>query len=195
MKPRGVAGVHIFYSHFLLSFFPSDPLLPLQSPNAPSVLKWFLKMISVMLPREIVLDILLGLLALENNPPVDNSSGNVLFDEDRLNDYLEEVVLARNICDCIEDFVHIQHSLPGSELQPLVERLIFQLQSIHPKCSVISPWEQQYTFLYICKLVFLSKALLQSLDVHYVVTLKKAVSSVLTECASLHPIFHIHGFI
>ena len=180
-----------------LSFFPSDPLLPLQNPNAPSVLKWFLKMISVMLPREMALDILLGLLSLEDKMPMDSSSGNVLFDEDRLNDYLEEVVLTQSICDCIEDFIRTHHSLPCSELQSLVEKLVFQLQSIHSECSFISPWEKQYTFMYICKLVLLSRALLHSLDAHcvHVVALKKSVSSVLTECASLHPIFHISGFI
>ena len=62
-------------------------------------------MISVMLPREMALDILLGLLSLEDKRPMDSSSSNVLFDEDRLNDYLE-VVLTQSICDCIRDFIH-----------------------------------------------------------------------------------------
>ena len=136
-----------------------------------------------MLPREMALDILFGLLSLEDKRPMDSSSSNPLFDEDRLNDNLEEVVLTQSICDCIEGFIRTHQSLSGLELQSLVEKLIFQLQSTYPKCSFSSPWEKQYAFMYVCKLVLLSRALLHSLDARYVyaVALKEAVSSVLTE--------------
>ena len=147
-----------FCSHlFLPSLFPSDPLLPLQNPN------------------------LLGLLSLEDKRPMDSSS--ILFHEYRLNDNLEEVVLTQSICDCIEGFIRTHQSLSGLELQSLVEKLIFQLQSTYPKCSFSSPWEKQYAFMCVCKLVLLSRALLHSLDARYVhaVALRKTVSSVLTE--------------
>ena len=152
-------------------------------------------MISVTLPREMVLDILLGLLSLEDKQPMEKSSSNLLFDEDCLNDYMEEVILTQNICDCIEDFIRTHHSVPSPELQSLVEKLALQLQSILPECSFDSPWEKQITFVYICKVLLLSRALLHSLDAHCVVTLKKVVSSFFIEHATLHPIFHTSGFI
>ena len=91
--------------------------------------------------------------------------GNLLFEEDPLNNYMEEITVLVAVCRAVESLLS-SHSRElkqdlAKQVKDVAILLFSRVNSSENGCAVerVSPWDEQHVFHGLCKVALLSEAL------------------------------------
>ena len=94
--------------------------------------------------------------------------GNLLFEEDPLNNYMEEITVLVAVCRAVESLLS-SHSRElkqvfldlAKQVKDVAIILFSRVNSSENGCAVerVSPWDEQHVFHGLCKVALLSEAL------------------------------------
>ena len=174
-----------------------------ESPNPSSALRWFIASLPVLLRNLTTsFNILLSLLPPEvtsfqsmhtlsqDTPP--SPIGNLLFDEDPINDYSEDVVILQLVVRTLKDTVH-KLSPTQTLTADQVDRLVQVLPSlssdqkdksggkISSGLCVATPWEDSTGFMHRTKMTLLV-SLLETVGQHLEGMASKEIEAVVSAC-------------
>lgn len=125
--------------------------MAVESLNPSLAMEWFIKSIPALIPNlpDLALSTLLHLLPDDLGDPTDSSS-NLLFDEDPINEYTEDVVVLQHICSCLRGMLAKHEELISHQL--ILDHLDTKSEKLSKKdedsSSVnISAWENPKQFM------------------------------------------------
>ena len=141
--------------------FASDRLI--QCPSCSSALQSYLISLPIILghvPQK-TLEFLLRIVDLPSShadKPAPVGSGNLLFEEDPLNNYMEEITVLRAACSAMETL--IANHCKSLNVLSLAQQVKSVGSSLLAKLdSNISPWTEQHWFHDLCKVALVREAL------------------------------------
>ena len=170
----------------------SGSMTQCEKPDASSALQWFLHALPVMLEDKVQgYRVLLGLITPQSheNLLVEESS-NLLFAEEPINNYKEELSLVQDVCSSLQQLLSAHSQELQSQLLQLSEIVLSQVRScLSVDCFCYSAWEKPNFFMYVCKVMFLAKLLLTARP--QMTVLRDSIDAfVEVNTASLHPLIH-----
>ena len=142
-----------------------------QTPSACSALCSYIASLPLIFPNHphITFTLLLQLVNL-NASEASHGGGNLLFEEDPLNNYMEEIVVLTETCRAMKTLISVYHEQLHKPLLVLTEQLCSLANSLqmklpdaidtafHNLSAEFSPWEKQDVFLTLCKVCLLAGA-------------------------------------
>ena len=149
-----------------------------QTPSACSALCSYIASLPLIFPNHphTTFTLLLQLVNL-NASEASHGGGNLLFEEDPLNNYMEEIVVLTEICHAMKTLISVYHEQLHKPLLVVTEQLCSLANSLQMKLpdaadtervnseafhnlpAEFSPWEKQDVFLALCKVCLLAGAI------------------------------------
>ena len=141
-----------------------------QTPSASSALCSYIASLPLVFPHHphTIFTLLLQLVNF-NASEASHGGGNLLFEEDPLNNYMEEIVVLTETCSAMKTLIGVHHEHLHKPLLVLTEQLCSRASSLQMELSdatdinsevfhEFSPWEKQHAFLTLCKVCLLAEA-------------------------------------
>ena len=136
-------------------------------PSASSALPSFLSILPHVFRDHpsTALTVLLQLVALDSEPSkTDSDHGNLLFEEDPLNNYMEETVVLAAACQGVQTLVSSHYHQLESAIGHTAQQLCSTATALLQRCSEVggvsfSPWEKPKLYLGLCRVSLLSEAI------------------------------------
>ena len=140
-------------------------------PSSSSALQLYLSCLPLVLHRhpQTALKILLGLVGHESLR-LEKENENVLFDEDPLNNYMEEISVLRVSCRAIETLLTSHSEDVKETLARVSEQVQSEATALKAKLegrmcpSSFSPWDEPNVFIGLCKVFLLSDAVVNGVE-------------------------------
>ncbi len=156
--------------------------MPVDSANAACALQYFVVSLMPGLPGDDTSHPLIEILQVTARPP-QPGSGNILFDEDPINNYMEEPELVKHVCSSL---AHVPTGVCSSLLSQVHTELLVYANE---ECAVC-PWDNPSRFMHVCKLLMVAKCLinLPRLESPCQLALKEVVGKIMSGGALMHPL-------
>ena len=149
-----------------------------QTPSPSSALCSYIASLPLVFPHHphTTFTLLLQLVNL-NASELSHGGGNLLFQEDPLNNYMEEIVVLTETCSAMKTLIGVHHEQLHKPLLVLTEQLCSRASSLQMKLSdatdieqvnsevfhEFSPWEKQHVFLALSKVCLLAGAVVDGM--------------------------------
>lgn len=149
------------------SSLPSTSSASSTVPSASSALPSFLSVLPHVFREHpnTALTVLLQLVALDSEPSeTDSDHSNLLFEEDPLNNYMEETVVLAAACRGVQTLVSSHYRQLESAIGHTAQQLCSTATALLERCSEVggvsfSPWENPKLYLGLCRVSLLSEAI------------------------------------